>query len=34
MVKIVINGPLSPVKIMPPEGDGFLFLVVPVKLKS
>ena len=34
MVKIVINGPLSPVKIMPPEGDSFLFLVVPVKLKS
>ncbi|MBE6883392.1 MAG: DNA polymerase III subunit beta [Ruminococcaceae bacterium] len=33
-VKIVINGPLSPVKILPPEGESFLFLVVPVKLKG
>ena len=29
-----IGGPLSPMKIVPPEGDGFLFLVLPVRLKS
>ena len=33
-VKIVLNGALSPVKILPPEGDSFLFLVLPVKLKG
>ncbi len=33
-VKIVLNGALSPVKIIPPEGDSFLFLVLPVKLKG
>ena len=29
-----ISGPLSPMKIVPPEGDSFLFLVLPVRLKS
>jgi len=33
-VRIILNGPLSPVKILPPEGDSFLFLVLPVKLKN
>ena len=29
-----ISGPLSPMKIVPPEGDSFRFLVLPVRLKS
>ncbi len=29
-----ISGPLSPVKLMPPEGDEFLFLVLPVRFKN
>ena len=29
-----INGPLSPMKLVPPEGDSFLFLVLPVRLKT
>ncbi len=33
-VKIQIAGPLSPIKIVPPEGDDFLFLVLPVRLKN
>ena len=33
-VKIQLNGPLSPMKILPGEGDEFLFLVLPVRLKS
>ena len=33
-VKIELNGPLSPMKIVPLEGDGFLFLVLPVRLKN
>lgn len=33
-VKVELNGPLSPVKIIPMEGDEFLFLVLPVRLKS
>lgn len=28
-----INGPLSPIKILPKEGNSFLFLVLPVRLK-
>lgn len=33
-VRIQLNGPLSPMKIMPSEGDSFLFLVLPVRLKN
>lgn len=33
-VKIQLNGPLSPMKIVPIEGEGFLFLVLPVRLKN
>ena len=33
-VCLQISGPLSPMKIVPPEGDGFLFLVLPVRLKT
>ncbi|MBR5135315.1 MAG: DNA polymerase III subunit beta [Clostridia bacterium] len=31
-VRIELNGSLSPMKILPPEGDNFLFLVLPVRL--
>ncbi len=33
-VRIQLNGPLSPMKIMPPQGDSYLFLVLPVRLKA
>lgn len=33
-VRVQLNGPLSPMKVLPPEGDSFLFLVLPVRLKS
>lgn len=33
-VKLEINGPLSPMKVVPMEGDSFLFLVLPVRLKN
>ena len=33
-VKITLNGPLSPITIVPPEGDNFLYLVLPVRLKN
>lgn len=33
-VRIQLNGPLSPMKILPCEGESFLFLVLPVRLKS
>lgn len=33
-VRIEINGPLSPIKILPPQGDSFTFLVLPVRLKN
>lgn len=33
-IKIQLNTPLSPMKIVPKEGNSFLFLVLPVKLKS
>lgn len=33
-VKIRLNGPLSPLTIRPVEGNSFLFLVLPVRLKS
>ncbi len=34
MVVMEISGPLSPVKILPAEGDDFLFLVLPVRFKN
>lgn len=33
-VRIELNGPLAPMKILPAEGDAFLFLVLPVRLKK
>ena len=33
-VRIELAGPVSPVKIMPIEGENFLFLVLPVRLKN
>lgn len=33
-VRFRLNGPLSPIVILPPEGDSFLFLVLPVRIKS
>lgn len=33
-IKIQLGGPLSPMKIVPKEGDSFLFLVLPVRLKN
>ncbi|MBC8586315.1 DNA polymerase III subunit beta [Youxingia wuxianensis] len=33
-VQLIINGPLSPIKIVPTQGDKFVFLVLPVRLKS
>lgn len=33
-VKIQLGGPLSPMKIVPKEGESFLFLVLPVRLKN
>lgn len=33
-VKVQLSGPLSPMKVMPKEGDSFLFLVLPVRLKN
>lgn len=33
-VKLEITGPLSPMKVVPLEGNAFLFLVLPVRLKS
>lgn len=33
-VVIELSGPLSPVKIMPAEGDDFLFLVLPVRFND
>lgn len=33
-INIEISGALSPIKIVPPEGDNFLFLVLPVRLKN
>ena len=33
-VKVQLGGPLSPMKVVPKEGDSFLFLVLPVRLKT
>lgn len=32
-VRIVLNGSFSPIKILPSEGEAFLFLILPVRLK-
>lgn len=33
-VKVELNGTLSPIKISPVEGDDFLFIILPVRLKG
>lgn len=33
-VYLELNGPLSPMKLVPIEGDNFLFLVLPVRIKT
>lgn len=33
-VRVQLNGPLSPMKVVPREGGAFLFLVLPVRLKN
>lgn len=33
-VRIELNGALSPMKILPPEGENFLFLVLPVRMQG
>ena len=33
-VKIELNGPTSPIIILDPESDKFLFLILPVRLKN
>ncbi len=33
-VRIHMNGPLSPIVILPSDGDSFLFLVLPVRLRN
>ena len=33
-VRILFKNPLAPIKILPPEGDSFLFLVLPVMIKG
>ncbi len=33
-IRIELAGPISPVKVMPLEGDRFLFLVLPMRLKN
>jgi DNA polymerase III subunit beta len=33
-VKVLLNGPLSPMRIYPLDGENFIFLVLPVRLKT
>ncbi|WP_071431612.1 DNA polymerase III subunit beta [Angelakisella massiliensis] len=33
-VLLQLGGPLSPMKVVPPDGDSFLFLVLPMRLKT
>lgn len=33
-VRVLLNGPLSPMRIYPSDGEGFTFLVLPVRLKN
>ena len=34
MIKMEINGALSPMRVMPLGGESFLFLVLPVRVKN
>ena len=33
-VKIMLNGPVAPILIVPNDGDSFIFLILPVRLKN
>lgn len=33
-IRVQLGGPLAPMKLYPPEGEAFLFLVLPVRLQS
>ena len=33
-VAIELTGPLAPVKVLPVEGNDFIFLVMPVRFKN
>ena len=33
-VRMEVSGPLSPVKVLPAEGNDFLYLVLPVRFKN
>ena len=33
-LKVRLNGPLSPIVLMPAEGESFIFLVLPVRLRN
>ena len=33
-VNIELNGPISPIIIKPLEGDNFIFLIIPMRLKN
>ena len=33
-VVLKLNGPVNPIVIVPNEGDSFLFLVLPIRLKK
>ena len=33
-VQIELSGALSPIKVLPKEGNSFLFLVLPVRIKA
>lgn len=33
-IKIILNSSISPIEIIPKTGDGYLYLVLPVRLKS
>lgn len=33
-IEIHLNGPLSPIKILPKEGNTFVFMVLPVRIKA
>lgn len=34
MVRLALSGPLSPMKVLPLEGESFLFLVLPMRLRT
>ena len=34
MVRLELCGPLSPMKVLPLEGEHFLFLVLPMRLRA